>query len=388
MRTSDLEYYKIDLGQIWYHEASEYILGKISDESIRFLKERFEELIVSTYLQQINEKRNNKSFHQTIIPVVTLSGFNEKQQPYALRQINELKKCRSLSDFIEIGLFTYQGNVFSHEQTIYISPKLIDFEFWFALKIKQYECGLKFLKFLLEFNSAVIFKNNFKGYKSVLDIILAQYSREYFSNELTVALKDWIAIYSKNNNSSSYSNSTNEMYETFVSDEVFLFGHSKLSKQVDLDYRTFFLKYLLKNRSLFDPENSFFVELIEFFQGMHSTFLHSNTTYDQFISLFKPADIKPEEKIIWIGTLFELYWFIRMIEKREICAHLGGTAKWKIALLCFNLQINRGEKKGEIIEITSFKRISDASGTESLKTDKLTQLTLDLKRIIENAPKV
>jgi hypothetical protein len=131
----ELEYYRIDLGQIWRIEAFKFLQGNGSLEFIEKLKQRYEELVIKAFLNQSKVDNSVKQSYNSIEPFVS----HKSMDAYSIRQLRKYRNCKSLIDFIKLGFFPYKNDFFTHEQTIFITPLLSDFEFWFAIRLKHYE---------------------------------------------------------------------------------------------------------------------------------------------------------------------------------------------------------------------------------------------------------
>ncbi len=376
----ELEYYRIDLGQIWRIEALEFLEGKSSFETTEMLKQRYEELVITAYLNQ--SKEGSASEFKAIEPFVS----HKTMDSYSIVQMNQYRQCKSFFELVKLGFFPYQNDFFSHEQSIFITPLLSDFEFWFARRLKHFENGYKFLEKFLDFNLEFLYHSDFDRYLKSLDIVLIQYSEGFFSENLTLTLKSWINNFNKRKDS-FVKGALTWNCELFLSEYEFVKKGIRVNSEINLKYQTFFIQKYFQDQSIFESKNFRFVNFVEIFNQLKDDFLHHETNFKSFISLFQPAVISNENKLIWIGTYFELRKFIQAIDSANICNHISGTAKWQIGTLCFKITVKNKPNKGEVINIAHAKKISDASGKNSKRCEKLIEIVTKFKSTIENSPK-
>lgn len=376
----ELEYYRIDLGQIWRIEAFKFLQGNGSLEFIEKLKQRYEELVIKAFLNQSKVDNSVKQSYNSIEPFVS----HKSMDAYSIRQLRKYRNCKSLIDFIKLGFFPYKNDFFTHEQTIFITPLLSDFEFWFAIRLKHYESGYKLLESFLDYNLELLFHSDFDRFLKSLNLVLIQNSKGYFSENLIAAINSWI---NNNRNNSFKQGIVTWDCELFLSHNELVKNGTRVNTEINLDYKTFLIQKYFDDQSIFDSRNYRFTDFVEIFMQLKDHFFHHKTKFDSFTSLFKPAVIPDENKLIWVGTYFELKKFIKAIDQMNICNHLSGVAKWQIGMFCFKIQVNKGTNKGDIINIESAKKISDASGKNSERCDRIFEIVTKLKTTIESSSK-
>ncbi len=417
------ESYEINTLDIWYYEKYQYLSEGTPDEDIRLLKDRLEELIIYT-----NKWQKEEGNQITVEPFSDLARYDSgEHKGYYERHLRDWQEAKTLRERIILAFFSVNDEFFSLLQTIYVSPSHSNFDYWLALKLSQYEKGLKYISKFCEYNLKHIYDNDFEKFKGLLEVSIRQYKNNLISENISFYVEHWIKDYESNSqkNKIDFPKKTWK-YETFVDEQVFeinedieeTWDHSKntdntqnkepetqhvnqeskvedsslginirnITNKLETSYRTFFLSALVKNRSIFDTENGPFMELSQLFDGIKNEFIYPGTTYKQFMAIFQEADIKIENRIVWIGTYYELYSFIKAIEEAYICQHLKDKNKWLIAQLCFKYHTKKGKSNGQIIEITDYKKISDASGDKSHNTDKLEDFVLKLKALCDETP--
>lgn len=415
MYETNFEYYKIDLGQIWEYEIGYYFKHRDNIEFISKLQERYVDLILQTKKWQL--KQNNGEVEKGLIiePITSPRHYDRGENEYFIKILNEYQACQSQEDFLRISFFANKDEFYDYSQTIFASPLLSDFELWFALKLRQYSNGLKYVGEFCEFNLKHLYDNDYHEFKKVLNIILLQYKGELIDETVAKFVYSWINNFESESLVDLRKFPKKEwLSQTFMDDNFFLVNeniehndllppeansiqelknleevrrdHNEVNKNLSTSYRTYFLSALRSNRSILERKGETFIELTSIFKAFNEFVFSDDTSYDQFESLFLEGQIEPQNKIIWVGTWHQLYWLIKCIEHANICDHIGGNNKWIIAQHCFRYKVGRGKNKGEVIDIVTYKKISDASGKESENTDKLKQLVDRLKLICNGTP--
>jgi hypothetical protein len=427
MKDPNYTYYRIDLGEIWEYEANYFLEGNSSDSFISNLKTRYEIFVINAMKYQQHQNSHIWFTKFQIRPFTSTRDYDKGDQSdkdYFVRHLRKYQECSTIEDYVRLSYFMVQNDFFEQTQTIYATPQLSDFEYWFSLKLRQYTKGLKYIGELCEYNLTHLYGNDFQEFKKLLKILIHQYKDDLITESVVLFVNQWIeeyeirlkkskkALYTKIwkydifNNDDVFTEIENLELDQIYSSEEYHYipiDNSELriapyigkdgtkdnnSKSINFNttYRTFYLSILDKNKQLFNSQATSFMELNEIFDELKKDFIDPQTNYNQFIAIFQDGKILPENKIIWTGTLHELYWFIKCIENEKLCTHLIKLDKWLIAQKCFNYQIRRGDKKGTIIQILNYLQIADAKGLESSRTNNLKQIVSKLKSICNGTP--
>jgi len=399
----NLEYYKVDLGDIWSYQKDLYDLGHSNLSDTLNLKERYEELILYTKRWQYEDK---DKFKITITPFVTVTDYdNNTKKAYFLRHLNEYKSFKRSEDFLKIDYFMNKNEFYSHIQTIYIHPSSRDFEFWFALKLSQYNLGLKFVNEFLTFNLKHLFESNIDVFKTTIEIVIAQFSEKYFTKNLTKFVSQWINQFETNSLEIGNMQIKDWHHNTFTNDDLFFISSeidlplksdntktnepSSLEKkkvtnsntpEVHLKHLTFYDSKFAKFRFIGDTDFSFKMEEIlkEF---VVNNLISGKTKTAKFLDLFTKSNLQKSNRIHWIGNAYLLREFIILIAKSSIGQKLEGTDKWAIAQKCFIAKFKDMEDVGEI---TNYKSLQKAAKSNDKDIEKLKSIVSKLIQLHTN----
>jgi hypothetical protein len=356
-----LDYYEINTNDIWAFEAYQYLINKRSDDQIDHLKNILEQQILKTRREQIQLSETI-----TIEPFVTLADYdNNTKEEYWVRHVNEIREAKSLRDQVNLGYFNVLDNgldsFFSLKEEITIDRKNDDFDLWFVLKLGQYKDGLKYLNEFLKYQFEESFQSNIEEYTTFLHILMKQYKNEFLNDDLIELTNEWIS-----------------MNTVKIDDHETIEKKRTLSGQIS----TFYLKKV--------EEKPLFIDRGDGFHGLYNIlkllrdqlFVKKETEFKAFSKIFKGKALDPKEKIIWIGTLVELKWFVEMIIEKNICVEIIGVDKWIIAQNCF-LYLKKGKS---IEEIKNFKSISEARGKVTKRKENLNRIIGQLYNICNATP--
>ena len=356
-----LDYYEINTNDIWAFEVYQYLINKRSDDQIYHLKNILEQQILTTRREQIQLKETI-----TITPFVTLADYdNNTKKEYWVRHVNEIYEAKSLTEQVKLGFFNVIDNgldsFFSLNQDILIEQDNKGYDFWYALKLGQYKYGLKYLNDFLTHNLQNMFKSDIEEYSTFLRVLMKQYKNEILNDDLIELTSDWIS-----------------MNTVKINDLKIIENKRTLTGQIS----TFYLKKV-EEKPLFIDRGDGFHDLYNILRLLRDQlFVKKDTEYKAFSKIFKGKALDPKEKIIWIGTMVELKWFVEMIIEKNICVEITGVDKWIIAQNCF-LYLKKGNS---IEEIKDFKSISEARGKETKRKEILNRIIGKLYNICNATP--
>jgi hypothetical protein len=172
-------YYEIEIGDIWQHEQAQFLSGKTSNKLAKTIIEKAEELIV---------KNGDVSF--TVDLDVNASKTDKS---YYLRNLNDYKRdSRTLEGRYDLNYFFNKQSCYQYEQSIIIKPELIDFDFWFALKLRQYDAKLIEISNFLNFQQESSFNNNSSEIIDFLKVVIKQFKDEFLSERVIKMVQGWI----------------------------------------------------------------------------------------------------------------------------------------------------------------------------------------------------
>lgn len=333
------EYLEINTKDIWPFEADSYLKSQRTDEQIYNLRNILEHLIVSKRSIQVD---NNQLI--TIQPFVTIEDYdNGLAKEYWVRHINELSETKSQADRVRLGYFNILDrkgidSFFSYEQDIEIDKTNDQFDFWFALKLSQYDKGLKHIPTFLEYQLKRNFEMDKKSFDDFLQIIEVQYTDEIISNRVMKIVRNWIIKkYEEQNRYGQY-----------------------LGKN-----RTFCFNKL-KEDSLFTEKSEVLIIVTDFLDALRrSSFIDSKLKGKEFIRFFEPKEFEQQERFEWLESNDLLKRFILQLANSGVIVTLKGKDKWLIARDCFVKKRNN--------EISNYdpEKLENSSGKESSKSELL-----------------
>jgi hypothetical protein len=443
------EYYKIDLGQIWQYEAELYLEGGNSDDFISKVKSRYEKLIMYTRRwqleldQELKNKQEQKDTDSKLLaddigiiisPFTSTEHYDRGEEEYFLRKLNDYNNCKTIRDYVKLTYFGFQDGFIGHNQTLFAAPTLSDFEFWLALKLKQYTKGLKYISQLCEYNLKHLYDNDFEKFKGVLEISILQYKNEIIPKNIASFVETWIKDYesnkfdqkiafpiktwnnetfvneqvfvinekneadiwneliqSDNNNISELEPTNNYQYSTNLDIKVVdenkeqdldnsretdikpknIVGNEIITPAVCLEYHTLFDAKFYKFR--YKDANDFTMRVSEIIDEFReSDFISGNTKSNRFLDMFTKKNITESHRINWSGTAYSLKQFMKLIASSKIGQELKGLDKWYVCQMLFYVKLKGQHEYGPI---KNYLSIQKASKSKNENEDIITQLT-------------
>lgn len=399
MNGANYEFYRIELFDVWEFEKRLFESGKKPFSEFQQLKENYEQLIIDTKNWQSKSEKYLKTI-SCFTSIFHYDNGSNSDKSYFLRYKEEYGKAIESNETLKLDYFVCQDSFYSHIQTIYPHPSLENFELWFALKLRQYKAGLKFLNQFLEYNLIHLFRGDFEKYNDTLEIVIAQYADSYFSPKLTELIERWIEK-SKGMVFPVLSNEVFESwpYETFTDDSFFQDwgddiesvktknqekkvskankGKEPIELQAYLDHDTFFDVKFNKLKAVGDSDFLFFMqELVK--ELINENLISGETKTPKFINLFTKSKLTPSEKIYWTASASLLRDFIKQLaDDGQIGQRLTGLDKYYVAEKCFIVKF-KGMK--EVGPIPSYRSLRNAAKSPTKSSEKLVRITDKLKQ--------
>jgi hypothetical protein len=217
MENTNFKYYKVDLADIWEYEREEFIAGGTNEK----LAQKIIDLIQPYYI-----KYGEPSFGKEMIKI------NSK---YYGRNVldyhnGDLKMKYALDYFI------YKNDCYEYCQSVIISKEEKDHDFFFALKLRQYNDNLFEVSPFLKNHLPSTFDNDSELYVNYLKITLFQYD-SFFQEGLKAQIKEFILMLKSQNIEESIrdlsfndSNPDNTLNELNSKDNIAQENHSSTKK--------------------------------------------------------------------------------------------------------------------------------------------------------------
>ena len=313
------DYLEINIFDIWQYEKQCFLGSKTDQEHLQKLTTKIQNKIYSYYetKKPISESQPNK----------IVEPFSRKEgDQYFTKYKNEWNNrvSKGLKELIYLDYFLFKNAFFEYNYDIVIDIKDEDFNYWFCLKLRQYQSNLVKLYDFLNYQFKLNFNEEIKKLKVFLNFIFIQEEQVLFNQKFVSIVEDWL----KDLRTKNHKEAPKTYYLDIVRDQP---------------------NILKSNDTLSDV----------FYSLKRNRYLLEGTKYDQFILIFKNNQLKQEEKLKWTGSMKQLKIFIESFCKKNVCSLINGIDKWKVATFCFQRKV-----KGNWVDIEKYTEISDSSGSE------------------------
>ena len=139
------DYFEINSSDIWLFESCFYLEEEKNDKHISTLLLKLEDLIRREYLNPSPSSKNK------VVPFTSESRYESgEHKEYFKRHVDENRLIKSVEDRVRAGFFIFKNNIFQYHQDILISRSDSSFDYWFALKLRQYNLKSKQMILFLE----------------------------------------------------------------------------------------------------------------------------------------------------------------------------------------------------------------------------------------------
>ena len=343
--TDTLDCYDIDTADVWNYERENLLFSEKNNHKIA--------LTLINKLANIIVHRGISDFSQA-----DYDNGNENFKRYYSSNIKKYVVClKSLETQYEIEyFFDKNGNCYSYNQSIIISIGDPDYDFWFTLRLRQYDGKISEIEKYLNYHLENNFNKDTPKFLKFLKLYLRQYS-ENLSNKVTSTVQEWVE------NKTPLINPLNGDIQARRSNKSLVRDY--------VEYQSFNLKGVTDFKKHFESNG---VILTGILSELRKDFFDDATTYQQFKDILSGEKIKLEKRICWKGSYKALQIFVRILnyDLEKIEPLKNGI--WLLACSCFT----KRNKKGEEIEIIS-------SQLSKAKTSKNREEILEkiLKKILE-----
>lgn len=338
-------YYDVNTMDIWEFEREKFISYEGSIKRVESVESKLRDFIFRCHNRKIKDINNQKI--DSITDLKKLDSGTHSSGYFERYVRNWNTALKDIKERIAISIFPLHDGFFNLRQNIDVDPKEETFDFWFTLKLSQYDYSLKYLECFLNFQLDQNFNGDVNIFDKFLKTTILQFEEDYLSTRLVLLINKWFANHHQKieNELSNNAPSISETQNTKNSDKAI--------------HKTFLLDILNNQPSIINNlKNNPTIELIEGFNILKSdNLLFGDVKWVEFNLIFQKEGLN--DKIKWEGTLVELKWLIQEICKPGLCSHLeNGLEKWKVAQDCFLIKGTDGWTK-----IESYKQISNANGS-------------------------
>lgn len=345
---TNFSYYEIDSGDIWYFERDSFSNNNTSEKYANILLEKIQ-LEIPTKCD----------------PVFSINDSDEKTfQDYyhrnVLQYINASNASDNIKELYAIDFFFDNNSCYQYNYENIIESNNDEFDYWFTLKLRQYQFKILELNHFLNFQLKKSFNNDSDSIKELLMAIINQYGEDMFSNGLIKSINSWVENLK-----------IKKIVPTTRKSSI-----SKMSGKTD----SFKLKALTQNKNYLDNrfnKNSTFDKAFNMLKN--ENFIDSNTNIDNLKNIFLNKQIPPKQRIKWTGSTKELQWFVHILQDESQKIEALKNDIWIVTKKCFINKLTRNKKdkkKGDEEEFT-IEGLSKASGNNLDKRELL-------KQIVEN----
>lgn len=296
---ANYNFYKIDVADIWQFERSLFL----SDKTHRELAQEIIDKVESSIIKYGNpvygiDYRDNK---------------DEKIRAYYERNKREHGiASKNLEERYSIDFFFNKHLCFQYNQPIIIEKEDFDFDFWFVLKLRQYDSKLSEIKNFLNFQLEANFNNDINEFVGFLTIFNRQHQAKYLQERVVDTVEEWI-------DSLGVNKKINKKGERKMAGKI-----NSLSLKILKTHPEFFQK--AENRKNFEKI---------LFELQDEKFISKNVAKDNFIAIFGNKEISKKKRIIWLGTNVELSWFMRYLVYESNKVEVIKNDIWLVAVKCF-----------------------------------------------------
>lgn len=302
--------YDINIGDIWNNEQSLFQENQSSENHVRELFQRIEDVIID----------KGK-------PFLSIEDYDSGSQDYRKKFNSHIKDFKeSYGDFqsrYALNYFFTNDYAFYYNQAILIDKKFNDFDFWFTYKLRQFDSKLTNLNKFLDFQLKLNFNQDISIYVDFLKATMIQYKGELLSERLIESLNFWME-----------SNKDGGNFQ----------GRRKLKGK----YSSLRLRVLNTNPDYL-KKNSHILNIV-LKQLKANNFIHEDTLFTDFNRIFEGNIIPENKRIVWTGTNKDLKWLMDYFCEGSNKIEYHKHDKWVVANKCFI------DKEGKEFGIVSLRK--------------------------------
>ncbi|WP_438710734.1 hypothetical protein ACSTS3_18640 [Aquimarina muelleri] len=309
-------YFSIDIGDIWSFESGLFL---DNGDNLKLLESSIERIRNKT----IERGRPSVTYDH--------SQYSDDMIRYYSGKVERFLNAKDLKALVSLGYFVSRDDLYQYGQNIIITKEDPDFDYWFVLKLRQYDLGLKHLNDFLNYHLENSFENNKFKFKEFLELILLQYENLPISqrvNQLAQKFMNSVLHLDPKKEESKIPPKTNKRPRSIG------------------NFHSFKLTALQSNPSYFITRKH---EIKEIFQDLIDYgFIKEKSSFATFENIFSNQKIPKDKRITWVGGYIYLKLFIRfLLDNQKI--ELMGNDHWVIMTQCF---LNHDGKELDIVKVS------------------------------------
>lgn len=240
---------------------------------------------MNTYLEHHNIHTNHIFDFETDCYFLEPMEYQKKQTRRIISQLIEKLKVKIIS-----STKPKVSDSLTNIENVTVTSNHSDFDYWFALKLRQYQMRLKSISAFLNYHLSYSFNHNKRKFDDFLELVLLQYQDIFFNKKLTKIVKKYCK------------NALSQTERKNITNKI---------RKPRTDYNTFQLK-ALRNNPNYIKEN--IVSFMDTWSALKKEkFIDKHTSFENFKSIFKNQSIEPLNRIKWTGTNKELQWFVKYL---------------------------------------------------------------------------
>jgi hypothetical protein len=273
-------YLDINTADVWEFERTSFLDEKSSEEHGRKIISAMQAIIF----------KNAK-------PQFSISDFTDgkaEDRNYFKSKVEVFQQhCNSTKGLFIVEYFFARDALYQYDYDIIIDSTNENYEYWFALKTRQYGTRLAALGSFLSYQLNKNFSDNFKEFSKFLKLNTRQHKGVLYSAQIVDTIGDWI----------DEQQPTNHKQTAMDTDEA--------SASNATSFNSFSLKAHRLEPNYFSKNINDVVEVLR--QLKTNRFIHPETKLDRFKAIFQNKSIDPDKRIIWMGSHKELQWFVHIL---------------------------------------------------------------------------
>jgi|GEM_PF-3423084 len=371
-----LDCYDIDTADVWNYER----------ENLLFLEEN-NHTLAKTLLNKLKEiivQREKADFR-----LEDYDSGDEKFRVYYTRNMQQyLDSFKSLKGQYEIEhFFDNKGSCYSYDCPIIISIGDPDYDFWFTLRLRQYDGKISDIEKYLNYQLKINFNQDNSEFLKFLNLCLRQYS-ENLSNKVIPTVREWMENEIKllNNAEEVLKGDKKENSDKEIRSEIDkltsitetlkeTLGKNGNQRKGNKDVITGYVEHDsfklkgVENFQVYFEENG--VVLTGILKELRKDFFDDSTTYQQFKDILSGGKIKSEKRISWKGSFKGLEIFVSLLNYNLKKIEPVKNGIWCTTCACFT-------KKGKEIEINQLSKARTTKIKEKILKETLEKILIKL----------
>ena len=352
-------YYEIHTGDIWNYERAVFLEGKSTEDIARKVLDKIQLVICERAKPNFGIENYNRG--------------NAQYRRYYEKRVNTfINSIGNLEELYSIDYFFFKDQLYEYNHSIIMKPGDRDFEFWFALKLRQYDGNIFYIANFLTYQLHQNFRGNRPEFSNFLKLIIRQYQAALLTPRVTDTVDEWITSNAKTvqTNNVDSPGDKEEQKSNNIPPEPLQKNNSKKAhlsnkteRKMEGELHALLLKKLADHPNYFQDNINDFTTV--FVRLKNEQFIHQTTSLENFKAIFQNKRIAPENRIIWIGSVKELQWGIKYLVYASKQVYDLKKDIWLVTAQCF-LHKNGTEFTDTQLRNASGKRVERKELLESI----------------------